>query len=267
MIKLKKLQKYSFLFGGNDLEMYEIKKLLIKLINSKKSEIDITIYDKNLLWGAKLSDYQNELERIDADVIYGVELIEDIPLQPNYRSIDHHNTKSYLPSSIEQIAGIFNLQLSRHQILVAANDKGYIPAMIKAGATQQEIEEVRRNDRKQQGVTEEDEQKAGYSIKNNLEVIKDIFIIKSTTSKFSPITDRMFGKADKLIIYNDSKLCYYGKYKDIIVNYHYDYIENYKAYHGGGDNGYFGLIEKVFSYYDIMCIKDNIINILISCND
>ena len=42
-----------FLLGGQDLEMLEIKKLL--------ERENIAYKDKNLKWGAKLSDYQNEL--------------------------------------------------------------------------------------------------------------------------------------------------------------------------------------------------------------
>ena len=48
-------KKKVFLLGGYDLEMLEIKKIL----DSKNVEYK----DKNLSWGAKLSDYQDILEK------------------------------------------------------------------------------------------------------------------------------------------------------------------------------------------------------------
>ena len=66
-------KKKVFLLGGYDLEMLEIKKIL----DSKNVEYK----DKNLSWGAKLSDYQDILEKYknEEDVIlYGVELEANI---------------------------------------------------------------------------------------------------------------------------------------------------------------------------------------------
>jgi hypothetical protein len=109
-----------FLLGGHDLEMLEIRNLLIKL--------HIPFFDRNLHWGTKLSSYQDILN--DKDHFFSVELIEDILLPKHFTRIDHHNELSKNPSSLEQVATILGIELDRHQILIAANDRGYIPEMI-----------------------------------------------------------------------------------------------------------------------------------------
>lgn len=225
-----------FLIGGKDLEMQEIKKIL-----EQKGEF---IIDKNLSWGAKLSDYADEIENNKDKKIVGIELKKDIDISQKYIEIDHHNENSNKESSIEQIADFFKIKLNRYQKLVAENDKGYIPAMIKCGATKEEIEKIRSDDRKCQGVTSEDEKLAKKSIEENKKKIKGIVIIKSLTDKFSAITDRLFSERE-IIVYNEKELNYYGEntYK-LWETYSEEYQNKDKVevYCGGGKNGYFGFI-------------------------
>src|SRR3989339_778061 len=110
-----------FLLGGQDLEMLEIKKLL--------ERENIAYKDKNLKWGAKLSDYQNELSF--SGTIYGIELEADIELPKNciYIEIDHHGKNDHEKSSLEQVAKILGIELTREQKLIAANDSRYISGM------------------------------------------------------------------------------------------------------------------------------------------
>ncbi|NLJ07114.1 MAG: hypothetical protein GX437_05540 [Sphingobacteriales bacterium] len=224
--------------------MIEIKKLLYK----KK----IQFIDKNLSWGAKLSDYHEIIvQSYYYHLIYGIELISDIPAPENYRIIDHHNQLSQLPSSLEQVAEILGIKLNRYQKLVAANDKGYIPEMIKNGATTDEIEKIRRSDRKSQGVTKSDEFLGIKSIHENCKIINNVAVIRSLTYKFSPITDRLFGKYNKLIIYTEKNLCYYGKGIIKLINQFQDNVKNNNAYYGGGENGFFGFADFTFSATDI----------------
>ena len=168
---------YIFLLGGHDLEMLEIKKIL--------DEKKLKYYDSKLVWGAKLSSYTSHFD--DQQFFVGIELNIDCPTPKHYIEVDHHNQKSNLPSSIEQIAELLDIELNRDQLLIAANDKGYIPALEAAGATSDEILKIRKADRVAQGVTEEDERLAKLSIENHSYNIGNVTVIESLTSKFSAI--------------------------------------------------------------------------------
>lgn len=236
-----------FLLGGADLEMLEIKKLL--------TQQEQAFVDKKLSWGAKLSFYADILN--DKTHYYGIELTEDIPLPLNYTTIDHHNNAQNKKSSLEQIADILGVKLSRYQTLVALNDKGYIPAMENFGATEVEIELIRQQDRAAQGATNEDEILAQISIdtakKNN-----SVLIIESQTPYFSTIVDRVYTKEKNLLIYNNTKLVYYGQNIKKLVNIYKKEIKKQKIYYGG-EFGFFGLGEKRFTYEKILEIKENIL--------
>ncbi len=253
---------FSFLLGGYDLEMIEIKNILDKYIEDQNSEYSIQYFDKNLSWGAKLSAYSDIIRELQSSNIVGIELIEDIKPPDNYIDIDHHNEKSNQPSSIEQVADLLGITLTRRQQLIAENDKGYIPAMMNFGATEDEINEIRRADRKAQGVSEEDEKLAVESIENQHTILDSIHIIKSMTPKFSTITDRMFGKTEHLIIYTSDELNYYGPSKDQIANHFQYLIDNNKAYHGGGKNGFFGIASGVFNENELLKKIEEIVRII-----
>jgi hypothetical protein len=242
------VKKRLFLLGGYDLEMRAIREIL-----DREGERYI---DKNLSWGAKLSDYRDELK--DDYLFIGIELIEDITPPQNYISIDHHNNLQSNPSSLEQIGNILGVELSRKERLIALNDSGYIPAMVEYGATQREIDEIRKKDRKAQGVTRDDELLAIESIKNRKKV-KDIVVVKSLTDKFSPIVDRLYGES--ILIYNRTKLNYYGRDVESIVANFSKEIDEKRAYYGGGF-GFFGLSEGSFGTNKIEEYRDEILDIL-----
>ena len=69
-----------------------------------------------------------------------------------YTDIDHHNERDHEPASIVQVAELLGVALTRREQLVAANDRGYIPALRAAGATDAEVADIRRADRAAQGV-------------------------------------------------------------------------------------------------------------------
>ena len=240
------LKKRLFLLGGADLEMKSIKKLLDRYSQE--------YIDYNLSWGAKLSSYSDNLS--DSRYLYiGVELIEDIEPPYNYISIDHHNDMQHKKSSLEQIADMLGAKLTRKEMLIALNDSGYIPAMLEYGATQKEVDEIRKKDRKAQGVNKVDESLAIESI-NGMLIDGDIVIVKAKTPKFSPIIDRLYGK--NILIYDDSKLNYYGVGVERLVDIFGDMIEDKRAYYGGGF-GFFGISDGVFNPKEILKIKDKIV--------
>lgn len=239
-----------FLLGGQDLEMEEIKKLLIK---HKKPYID-----KKLKWGAKLSEYINLLEQ--NTIYYGIELIEDVNPPKNYISIDHHNKNQKNKSSLEQVAEILGENLNRYLTLVALNDKGYIPAMKDFGATEVEIEYIREKDRQAQGVSQEDEVLARIALEE-VQMIGDIAYIKSFSEKFSPIVDRCFEKYKKILIYSDKKFVYYGKGVEKLVKKYENEISKNKMYYGG-NFGFFGVSEEKYNKKELEKLRKEVLKVL-----
>jgi len=94
-----------FLLGGYDLEMKSIKKILDKY--------NQPYIDNQLSWGAKLSDYRDNL---NGDYIFiAIELIEDIKPPKEYIVIDHHNSLQSNRSSLEQVANMLGVELNRQR--------------------------------------------------------------------------------------------------------------------------------------------------------
>ncbi|MGA0560694.1 hypothetical protein ACO2Q8_28775 [Larkinella sp. VNQ87] len=234
------MKPYLFLLGGHDLEMVEIRALLEKH--------QLAYVDRQLAWGATWSDYQDIINEFDWESrhLVGIELSGPKPEQAIL--IDHHNELSAQPASIEQITNLLGISLSRHQQLVAENDKGYIPAMRKWGATEEEVQRIRRLDRKAQGITEKMERiaEADCRIKN---YCSNVTIIKTKLTKFSPIVDRL--QVSRLLIYNDSELTYYGDRSAELAQVFALEVAEGKAYYGGGANGFFGVARGWFSEEEI----------------
>ena len=220
-----------FLLGGYDLEMLAIKELL----DSK----GIRYYDKSLSWGAKLSQYKEFFN--DKDYFYAIELEEDVQPPKYYKLIDHHGKHSDKQSSLEQIAKILNISLSREQKLIAANDSHYIKGLQERGATQEEINHIRKLDKRVQGITQEDEELAKKSLNNSPYVY-------AHTDKFSAISDLLIEQYSQYIIYNDTTLSFYGyKITDIIDWLHTKEIQEDAYYYGGGKFGFVGIKNNVLS--------------------
>ena len=76
----------TFLLGGHDLEMTEIKNLL--------QQSNQLFHDRKLSWGAKLSDYADVFN--DQTHFVGIELLEDIAPPKHYTRIDHHGDIDHL---------------------------------------------------------------------------------------------------------------------------------------------------------------------------
>lgn len=247
------MSKRIFLLGGNDLEMTTIKNLLVNAGEQFETH--------DLRWdNAKLSSYEKTLEEYGNSPdyqIYGVELNEDIPHPDNYVRIDHHNDFANKPSSLEQVAKLLDLAMDRHMQLVAANDARYIPGMIKLGASREEIDDIRRSDRAAQGVSEGDESLAEKSLKSCKGNIYDLYVVKSLTSKFSTICDRMYPYR-RLLIYNDDVAEFYGEGVNDLTSLFKSELDAKKMYHGGGDSGYLGTVAGAYNKEEIAGIVDKI---------
>lgn len=248
------MSKRIFLLGGNDLEMTTIKNLLVNAGEQFETH--------DLRWdNAKLSSYEKTLGEYGNSPdyqIYGVELNEDIPHPDNYVRIDHHNDFANKPSSLEQVATLLGLAMDRHMQLVAANDSRYIPGMIKLGASREEIDDIRRADRAAQGVSEgDDERLAEESLKSCKGDASNLYVVKSLTSKFSTICDRMYPYR-RLLIYNDDIAEFYGEGVNDLTSLFKSELDAKKMYHGGGDSGYLGTVSGAYSKEEIAGIVDKI---------
>jgi hypothetical protein len=240
---------YVFLLGGHDLEMIGIRNIL----DSK----GISYWDKQLSWdNARVSRYKEHFN--DKNFFVGIELETDVTPPKNYTPIDHHNEKSDQLSSIEQVATLLKLELTREQQLIAANDKGYIPAMEAMGATKEEIEDIRRRDRASQGVTGKDEKRAERSIRENKRIENGIVVIKSLTDRFSAVSDKQY-PFRRLIVFSDKKLVYYGENAGKLSSLFPGHVEDEKCYSGGGTSGYFGFKEDRFRPEELLTIKNKIL--------
>ncbi|MCX6305385.1 MAG: hypothetical protein NT040_10475 [Bacteroidetes bacterium] len=240
---------YVFLLGGWDLEMDEIASILISYGQK--------FHNLNLEWGAKLSAYQHLFN--DKHTFVGIELARDIPQPKHYLEIDHHNEKSDLPSSLEQIAQLLNISLDRYQQLVAANDRGYIPAMLAMGASEEEVKEIREADRRAQGVTQEEEHLAQLAMDDGLN-IGDLFVIYYEGQRFSSITDR--STSNHLLVWNHNTLCYYGNKTASLVDFFHPLISDNRAFCGGNPLSFFGLVKNCCSKSEIEEIKNEIIQLV-----
>ena len=226
-------ERIIFLLGGDDLEMSSIKELFLK--EGYKEGKDF--FDKKLKWGAKLSEYQEELEEFINHIIYGIELEEDIDPPKNYKAIDHHNHFSDKEASIIQILTLLDKKPTREQMLIAHNDVGHIEAMRCFGATEDEIVDIRKKDRVSQGVTAKEEAQSLEEIKNIKEE-NGVYLLNTSLSKFSPIVDNF--EKRPLLLYSDKSLTYYGDI-EFLKNHYKEQIEKNQAYHG---RGYFGFDSK-----------------------
>lgn len=261
--------KQVFLLGGADLEMQTIKNIL----ENHKLHVE----DKKLNWSdARLSAYADELKEYSSEEyrIYGIELQEDGSsiLPENYVRIDHHNDLQDRPSALEQVAEIIGHKLTDEERLIAENDKGYFPAMEKflmenspemsKEERRAKMDDIRREDRKAQGVTPEEEQEANeVRTKNEIERIGNLKIVKVSdkTFHFSAICDNLY-PYDRLVVYRESmpELCYYGKgamrvYSDLCSRFFVSEDDRKCCtYCGGGQDGYWG-IKKDSVSKELLC--------------
>lgn len=201
---MKTMKKLVFFLGGADAEMVEISKVL--------AQVGAEIHNAGLGWGAAASVYAAEISAVAAagGVPVLVELNTDIDLPEGVILVDHHGDRSSEPASILQVLSLLGLEPNRWQQLIAANDSGYIPAMVEMGATSEEVAAVRLADRSAQGITPEQEEAAEAAIAGR-EVAGRLTVVHLPHSKCATVTDRLFGQYDQLLVLSgDGEVNFYG---------------------------------------------------------
>lgn len=249
------MEKILFLLGGYDLEMLTIRSLL--------EQKEIPYKDHALSWhNACLSSYRQDMMEADAAhcTIWGVELMEDIPPVASYHRIDHHNDLSHLPSALEQVASILSVPMDRYFQLVSANDRAYIPGMEELGATSEEIASIRRADRAAQGITPKEEKLAEEAVNQHAVLTGDLWVVQARCSRFSPICDRMYPYT-RLLVYTDTEWVYYGQHASRVGALFNEDYRSHKLYAGGGENGYVGTVQEVYTPSEIQTMVNQIINL------
>lgn len=231
-----------FLLGGHDLEMDTIKSILLRM--------SFRVEDHNLTWAdANLSAYKDllEEEKNNGRYIIGVELKNDIVFnESKYIDIDHHGDSVNRGSSLEQIADRIGYSLTFDERLVAANDEGYVPALkelLKDKDNEEQIRiirEIRRKDRKAQGISDAEERIADSEIENAYALPSGVVFLKTSLKKFSPIADRLYELFPYCshVIYNDLDICTYGEISKAFKDY-YKGFDNF--YSGGVSTGFAGI--------------------------
>ena len=187
------MPRLVFFLGGRDLEMLEIRRLL-------EAHAQGRFHDAGLRWGAKASAYAAAIEASlaagDAPVL--VELEDDLGIDPARKVVvDHHGPAAgaAAPTSLEQVHALLGLppeSLTRRQRLVAANDRGYIPALLEAGATRAEIAAIRAEDRAAQGVTASEEVEAEEAVRRaETRCGGRLTVVTSESGRVAPVADRL----------------------------------------------------------------------------
>lgn len=193
----------------NDGEAVQIKNIL------EKKNIKTLVTKQG--WGASWSGLEPEIkEEIKNKTknfkIFGVEL--QGPAPEGAVNIDHHiydgDDRSNERSSLEQVADLVGYKLTLYEQFVAANDKGFIPAMIELAKTknlsetetQKMIEKVRLQDRAAQGITPEQERIAEKAIQE-AEVSDRLTVVRMSHSKTATVCDRLYGGYKNLLVISD----------------------------------------------------------------
>jgi len=182
-----------FFLGGRDLEMATIRDLLQEVAPGR-------FYDKALAWGAAASAYRQEILATLAGGLTPVlvELADDLDLTPTRTIVvDHHGARAgaHQPTALHQVFALLGLpgkRWNRWFELVAANDRGYIPAMIERGATLEEIVRVRAADRAAQGITPAEEA-AGEQAVAQAETLAGglLTVVHLPHARTATVTDRL----------------------------------------------------------------------------
>lgn len=187
------MEPYEFFLGGHDLEMMVIRELLEKHAPGH-------FHDRQLRWGAKATDYRGEIQACLAAgrMPVLIELEVDMVLDPQkVVVIDHHGLRagSDQPTSLHQVFELLGLPTelwTRQHALVAANDRGYVPALVELGACREEIIAVRAADRAAQGITSEQERE-GEQAAHHAEVLAkgQLTVVRLTHDRTAAVTDRL----------------------------------------------------------------------------
>ncbi|GMV31726.1 MAG: hypothetical protein AMXMBFR59_38510 [Rhodanobacteraceae bacterium] len=182
-----------YFLGGRDLEMRTIAELLAVHAPGRYA-------DRGLAWGAKASDYAGPLRTCLAagqqPVL--VELAWDLPDLPidQVVLIDHHGAAAgaAAPTSLEQVFARLGRppgEWTRRLALIAANDRGHTRAMQTLGATADEMQAIRADDRAAQGIDPAHEHAAAAAIAAAERLSSGVLVVRLPHAHAATVTDRL----------------------------------------------------------------------------
>lgn len=169
--------------------------------------------DAKISWPAHVSVYHGQLFQAHAQGCQPVtiELVADIPVPEDTIQIDHHGDRAHEAASVLQLCKLLGLTPTRHDLLIAANDAGYFPAMEAMGASADEMARIRALDRKAQGITEDQERAAIVALQHKI-IRHGVTIVRLSHSKTATVTDRLYvsGHPQNLLIQSKDEINYFG---------------------------------------------------------
>jgi hypothetical protein len=184
--------RLRFFLGGADLEMVTIRDLL--------AQAGAPYRDRGLGWGARASHYREPIEEAvrQGETPVLVELEDDLDVAPDrLLVVDHHGARAgdTEPTALHQVFDLLALpaeRWTRWLELVAANDRGHVEGLLEAGATPEEIRQVRAADRAAQGITPAEEAAAERAIEVRQELCdRRLTVVHLPHGRTAPVTDRL----------------------------------------------------------------------------
>lgn len=184
------------------------------------------------IYGVELKGYPEGCFNIDHHIYYDATYdtgVSTMDYKTGKQAVDWKGTplftddRSNSKSSIEQVAEILGVELTIDEKFVAANDKGFIPAMEELGEElgiakedlQEIISNIRMRERVIQKITMEQEAQAEEAVAALGEIDKKqeyILVDNLPHSKAATITDRLYGKYENLLITStDGETNFFGK--------------------------------------------------------
>ncbi len=241
----------AFFLGGHDLEMLIIRELL--LLHRDKA----SFCDKHLAWGARLSNYGDEIaaaaERHAVPV--AIELADDMPTDWPPRAglvaVDHHGARHREASALRQVFDLLQLpesQWTRDFELAAANDTGHVRELRRIGASHAEIADIRRCDRAAQGITA-DQEREGLEALRRAEVSPGgrLLIVVLANGRSAAVTDPLHLEAGfeslprQVLILSPEADMFFGA-RSVIDMLRERFPRGFSG--GQGEDGFFGLTWK-----------------------
>jgi hypothetical protein len=195
-------------------------------------------------WGASWKGLESKIQEhlcnlYKNSIVYGIELSGKNSF--NAINIDHHRyrdeDRSNKLSSLEQVAEILGCPLNRWRRLVAANDRAWIPGMLAEGASMEELEAVRNQDRQVQGLNPDHKRQAVLDI-NKAERHGRKMFVQCHKGINSFHSDLLWGSADEWLLTSPHLWTYSGNRVE-----YFQQLDLPEEYWLGGSSsfGYFGV--------------------------
>ncbi|SNY91599.1 hypothetical protein SAMN04515647_1828 [Cohaesibacter sp. ES.047] len=200
---------------------------MVEIAHLLETDARFPTRNDSLPWGASASHYLDEINAVlvSGDIPVTVELRDDLNQYqlPGYGHIiwvDHHNDRSghNQETALEQIFTLLKWPeeaWTRRLALVAANDKAHIKGMVELDATEEELNQIRCEDRRAQGVTEADEKQAKQDLRN-ANIASNCLLVETSLDSSTAIADLFSldlepNKASNLLVLMPNKSAFFGE--------------------------------------------------------